>query len=634
MREGSVRLLGVGWERPGRSPRPRTPHPPASGALRELSAGAQAITGRTADGAAMTTNVLPRRRAEAAATAGAAGHAGSLWEDHAAAPDAPARAPLRPPRPAPPRAAAAAWSSTCSPRRPGIGLGVTIGLAVTAESAGSLSAPGGIATALGRLAGLLAAYAMVVVVLLVARVPPLERAIGQDRLVAWHRRSGPWPLYLLLAHAVLITVGYARAGAATACCTSSGSCCGPTRGSSPRPPARSSCSRPGSPPTGSRAGAWPTRPGGPCTSTPTSRCSCRSRTRSTRARRSSGIPSRASGGRCCGWGRSRSSSRRASALPVWRSLRHQVRVVGVQRRGPGRRVDPAARPPPRPAPGRGRAVLPVALPAPRAVVAGAPVLALGRAGGRPAADHGQGPRRPQRRAGPRSRPGRAWRSRARTAASPRTRAERDRVLLIGAGVGTAPILALLQELPAATDVTVLLRASTRGDLVLRDEVAARSAAPRRPARRARRPARRACRSTPRRCAGSSPTCAAARSSCAVPTPSRAGSPPSSSAPACPAPRSTSSPSPSETEPRRCADRPSSSAPPSSARPACSPSTPTRRRSRPPTAAAVGDDVRAPRDADARRRLGLVDERRQPATVVRHRDRRRDRHAVRQPPRSG
>src|SRR5919199_4689310 len=51
---------------------------------------------------------------------------------------------------------------------------------------------------------------MVVVVLLVARVPPLERAIGQDRLAAWHRRLGPWPLYLLLAHGILITVGYAR----------------------------------------------------------------------------------------------------------------------------------------------------------------------------------------------------------------------------------------------------------------------------------------------------------------------------------------------------------------------------------------------------------------------------------------
>jgi predicted ferric reductase len=93
----------------------------------------------------------------------------------------------------------------------GLGLGITVALGITAESAGSLSAPGGIATAIGRMAGLLAAYAMVIVVLLVARIPPLERAIGQDRLVAWHRRLGPWPLYLLAAHAVFITVGYARA---------------------------------------------------------------------------------------------------------------------------------------------------------------------------------------------------------------------------------------------------------------------------------------------------------------------------------------------------------------------------------------------------------------------------------------
>ena len=93
----------------------------------------------------------------------------------------------------------------------GLGLGVTVALGLTAESAGSLSSAGGIPTALGRLTGLVAAYAMVVVVLLVARIGPLERAIGQDRLVVWHRRLGPWPLYLLLAHGVLITVGYARA---------------------------------------------------------------------------------------------------------------------------------------------------------------------------------------------------------------------------------------------------------------------------------------------------------------------------------------------------------------------------------------------------------------------------------------
>src|SRR6476660_2521054 len=148
----------------------------------------------------MTTDLLPAP-AEAAATV----HPGSLWRGppaHAA--PTPVRRPRRRPALGRPRIvdllAAAA----------GVGLGITIGLAVTAESAGSLSAPGGIATALGRLAGLLAGYAMVIVVLLVARVPPLERAIGQDRLVTWHRRLGPWPLYLLAGHAIFITVGYAR----------------------------------------------------------------------------------------------------------------------------------------------------------------------------------------------------------------------------------------------------------------------------------------------------------------------------------------------------------------------------------------------------------------------------------------
>jgi predicted ferric reductase len=93
----------------------------------------------------------------------------------------------------------------------GLGLGATLALGLSAESLGSLQADGGVATALGRLTGLAAAYAMVVVVVLVARVGPLERAIGQDRLVRWHRRLGPWPLYLLCAHGALITIGYAQA---------------------------------------------------------------------------------------------------------------------------------------------------------------------------------------------------------------------------------------------------------------------------------------------------------------------------------------------------------------------------------------------------------------------------------------
>jgi predicted ferric reductase len=92
----------------------------------------------------------------------------------------------------------------------GLGLGATLALAVTAESSGSLSAPGGVLTFTGRLTGLAGVYAMLIAVLLAARIPVLERALGQDRLVGLHRRLAPWALGLIVAHGVLIAAGYAQ----------------------------------------------------------------------------------------------------------------------------------------------------------------------------------------------------------------------------------------------------------------------------------------------------------------------------------------------------------------------------------------------------------------------------------------
>lgn len=46
------------------------------------------------------------------------------------------------------------------------------------------------------------------------------------------------------------------------------------------------------------------------------------------------------------------------------------------------------------------------------------------------------------------------------------------MLLVGAGVGTTPIRALLQELPQDADLVAVLRASTAGELALRDEITA------------------------------------------------------------------------------------------------------------------------------------------------------------------
>ncbi|HEX2105567.1 MAG TPA: ferric reductase-like transmembrane domain-containing protein [Solirubrobacteraceae bacterium] len=68
----------------------------------------------------------------------------------------------------------------------------------------------GLLTSLGRLTGLLGAFLALVQLLLLARIPVLEAA-GLERVSAWHRRNGIACLALLVAHTVLITVGYALA---------------------------------------------------------------------------------------------------------------------------------------------------------------------------------------------------------------------------------------------------------------------------------------------------------------------------------------------------------------------------------------------------------------------------------------
>jgi predicted ferric reductase len=64
-------------------------------------------------------------------------------------------------------------------------------------------------TASGRVTGLVGTYLVVVEVLLMSRVPWLDRMIGMDRLAVWHRRNGEYSISLLVAHAVLIVWGYA-----------------------------------------------------------------------------------------------------------------------------------------------------------------------------------------------------------------------------------------------------------------------------------------------------------------------------------------------------------------------------------------------------------------------------------------
>lgn len=63
---------------------------------------------------------------------------------------------------------------------------------------------------IGRLAGLYGALFMAFQLLLVARLPWLDRRIGMDRLTSWHRWTGFGILWTLVAHLVFIAFGYAE----------------------------------------------------------------------------------------------------------------------------------------------------------------------------------------------------------------------------------------------------------------------------------------------------------------------------------------------------------------------------------------------------------------------------------------
>ena len=72
-----------------------------------------------------------------------------------------------------------------------------------------VSGAGDALTAAGDILGLLAGYGVVVLVALMARLPPLERGIGASQLSRWHALGGRYVMSVIAAHAVLITWGYA-----------------------------------------------------------------------------------------------------------------------------------------------------------------------------------------------------------------------------------------------------------------------------------------------------------------------------------------------------------------------------------------------------------------------------------------
>ena len=73
----------------------------------------------------------------------------------------------------------------------------------------SVQGTGAILTNAGRILGLLAGYGFVVLVALMARLPPLERGVGSDRLARWHAMGGRYVITLVSGHVICIVWGYA-----------------------------------------------------------------------------------------------------------------------------------------------------------------------------------------------------------------------------------------------------------------------------------------------------------------------------------------------------------------------------------------------------------------------------------------
>ena len=91
----------------------------------------------------------------------------------------------------------------------GIGMGLTIAMQVSTLQMRDIESVYGVVITLSRLAALVGTYLSVIGIFLIARIPAVEKSIGHDQLVIWHRNLGPWSLYLIGAHFFLVVVGYA-----------------------------------------------------------------------------------------------------------------------------------------------------------------------------------------------------------------------------------------------------------------------------------------------------------------------------------------------------------------------------------------------------------------------------------------
>ena len=91
----------------------------------------------------------------------------------------------------------------------GLGLGLSLGIFFKTTTLHDWSWPYPLITSLSRICAMSGTYLALVGLVMVSRIAWIEKAVGHDRLVLWHRKLGPYTLFLIGFHVLFVSVAYA-----------------------------------------------------------------------------------------------------------------------------------------------------------------------------------------------------------------------------------------------------------------------------------------------------------------------------------------------------------------------------------------------------------------------------------------
>ena len=88
----------------------------------------------------------------------------------------------------------------------GLGLGLTVAIYVESTTSSDWKWPYPLIISVSRICAMVGTYFALVGLVMVSRISWIEKSVGHDRLVFWHRKLGPYALYLITFHVLLVAL--------------------------------------------------------------------------------------------------------------------------------------------------------------------------------------------------------------------------------------------------------------------------------------------------------------------------------------------------------------------------------------------------------------------------------------------